>query len=178
VEEKMPFCKNCGASVSGAFCPQCGTPAAAPTAPAGGAYTPPAAPPQAPAANYGAAPQPAPAAAGLTDNVAAMLCYVPALISGIIFLVLEPYKNNKFIRFHAFQSIFFGAAVIAIEIVLGIIRSIVFSTISFSVWGLWVLITQLVWLGFFAIWVFLLIKAYQGQKFKLPVIGDLAEKQA
>ena len=174
----MPFCKNCGASVSGAFCPQCGTPAAAQAPPPGGAYTPAAAPPQPPAANYSAAPQPAPAAAGLTDNVAAMLCYVPALISGIIFLVLEPYKNNKFIRFHAFQSIFFGGAAIALQIVLGIIRTIVFAAISWSMWGFWVFITQIVWLALFAVWVLLLVKAYQGQKYKLPVIGDLAEKQA
>ncbi len=170
----MPFCKNCGAQVNGQFCPQCGTSAAAAAQPAAGG---PAVPP--PAAAYSAAaPQAAPAQAGLTDNVAAMLSYVLGFVTGIIFLVLEPYKNNKFIRFHAFQSIFISAAAIAISIVLGIIGSIVFSTMGFSMWSVWTTLSLLVRLALFVLWLILLIKAYQGQKFKLPVIGDIAEKQA
>src|SRR5579864_4887273 len=86
----MPFCANCGASVEGRFCAKCGTPLAGEAPPAGA--TP-------------LGPGPA-AAAGLTDNVAGALCYVLTFITGILFLLLEPYNRNRAIRFHAFQSIF------------------------------------------------------------------------
>jgi len=110
-------------------------------------------------------------ATGLTDNVAGMLAYV-TIIPAIIFLVLEPYNRNRFIRFHSFQSIFFCVAVIAISIGLSI-----FSFIPFI--GLILLPVHLLYgLGVFAVWIILLLKANQGQMFKLPVIGDMAEKQA
>ncbi len=172
----MPFCKNCGASVSGQFCPQCGTPMSA-APPAGAAYAPPAAPPPPPGQGYAAA-QPGAAAAGLTDNLAALLCYVVPVICGIVFLAMAPYNTKKFIRFHAFQSIFFGIFCFAVHLVF---RIIIGGLISSWSWGLLSLISTvglLIWLAFLVIWVFLLIKAYQGQMYKLPVIGDLAEKQA
>ena len=118
-----------------------------------------------------AAPTVQPGAAGLTDNVAGMLAYI-TIIPAIIFLVLEPYNRNRFIRFHSFQSIFFCVAVIAISIGLSI-----FSFIPFI--GLILLPVHLLYgLGVFAVWIILLLKANQGQMFKLPVIGDMAEKQA
>jgi uncharacterized membrane protein len=101
----------------------------------------------------------------LTDNVAGMLAYV-TIIPAIIFLVLEPYNKNRFVRFHAFQCIFFGVALIVIHIALMFIPII--GTV----------ISLLVSLAAFALWIVLLIKAYGGQMFKLPVIGDMAEKQA
>ncbi len=121
---------------------------------------------------------PAPAAAGMTDNVAGLLCYVFGLITGVLFLILEPYNKNPFVRFHAFQSIFYNLAVIAFSIVFGILSGIILSVVGFTIWGLWHLIGTLAWLAFFAIWILLLVKAYQGARFKLPVIGDMAEKQA
>src|SRR5580693_6906461 len=115
----------------------------------------------------------APAASGATmaDNVAGMLAYI-TIIPAIIFLVMEPYNKSRFIRFHSFQSIFFAIAWTALWIVLSFIAHI-----PFLGW-LTVLIWPLVGLAGFVIWVVLLLKANQGQMWKLPFIGDLAEKQA
>lgn len=114
---------------------------------------------------------PAPAASGLTDNVAGMLAYV-TVIPAIIFLLVEPYNRNRFIRFHSFQSIFFCVALIVIHVglsVLGMVPFMVFLTFPLH---------MLVWLASMAIWVVLLLKANQGQMYKLPVIGDMAAQQA
>jgi uncharacterized membrane protein len=110
------------------------------------------------------------APAGLTDNVACALCYALGLITGILFLVLAPYNQNRKIRFHAFQSIFFHVAFIAVWIVILMVAAVS--------GGLLIFVTPLIWLGFFVLWLVLIIKAYQDQKFVLPVIGPLAEKQA
>jgi uncharacterized membrane protein len=108
---------------------------------------------------------------GLADNVAGMLAYI-TIIPAIIFLVMEPYNRNRFIRFHSFQCIFLCVAVIALHIalsVLAIVPLMVFITLPLHV---------LVSLGALVVWIILLIKANQGQMYKLPFIGDLAEKQA
>ncbi|MFC2005914.1 DUF4870 domain-containing protein [Chloroflexota bacterium] len=101
---------------------------------------------------------------GLAENVAGLLCYVLGWISGIVFLIIEP--QNKFVRFHAFQSI----------IVFGVITliGIVFSPIP-------VLGGFMTWLASvvgFILWIILMIMAAQAKKYKLPVVGDLAEKWA
>jgi uncharacterized membrane protein len=94
------------------------------------------------------------------------------IIPAIIFLVMEPYNRNRFIRFHSFQCIFVAVAWTALWIVLGIvIRIPFFGWLTFLVW-------PLVSLAGFVLWLILVLKAYQGQMFKLPVIGDIAEKQA
>jgi len=111
------------------------------------------------------------AVGGLTDNVAGMLAYV-TIIPAIIFLVLAPYNQNRFIRFHAFQSIFFAIAWTVLWIALGMFGHIpVLGWLSILIW-------PLIGLGGLIVWIILLMKAYQGQMFKLPVIGDMAEKQA
>jgi uncharacterized membrane protein len=113
----------------------------------------------------------APAGGGLTDNVAGMLAYI-TIIPAIIFLVMEPYNKSRFIRFHCFQCIFFWVAIVVLQIALGIMGSVPFMFfITFP-------LHFVVWLGSLAIWIVLLIKANQGQMYKLPVIGDIAEKQA
>jgi len=100
-----------------------------------------------------------------------MLAYV-TFIPAIIFLVMEPYNKSRFVRFHAFQSIFLTVALIAISIALSVLSFI-------PVIGLMLLpVHLLIWLGMFALWIVLLLKANQGQMWKLPVIGDMAEKQA
>lgn len=162
----MPFCANCGAQIQGnvAFCGGCGTPTSAAS---GAAPT-----------TAATAPEPAPAAAvapaanaGLADNIAGMLAYI-TIIPAIVFLVVEPYNKKKFIRFHSFQSIIFGVA----YFIFYWIASFVLTPIL----GFWAAHSFLSLLGLACFVVFLvcLFKAYQGQVFKLPVIGDIAEKQA
>jgi len=162
----MAFCATCGAPVEGRFCAKCGSAVNAGT-------PPPAAGPAPSAGPAGAQPMAAP----MADNVASMLCYVLGFITGIIFLVLEPYNKNRAIRFHAFQSIFLNVAIIAVEIVLGIFFRILLAAI-----GLFGLLTGVVfplfWLACFALWLYLLFATYQGKTVVLPIIGPFAQKQA
>jgi len=111
------------------------------------------------------------AASGLTENVAGMLAYF-TFIPAIVFLVLEPYNKSRFIRFHAFQCIFVTVAFVALGIALGIISMIPFLGL------ITIPLHFVIWLGAVALWIVLVLKAYQGQMFKLPVVGDMAEKQA
>lgn len=99
---------------------------------------------------------------GLDQNVAGLLCYLLGFITGIIFLVLE--KNNRFVRFHALQSIFLSIAIIILNYVCNLI----------PILG-WLLGFALS-VASFIVWIVLMMKAYQGQWFKLPFIGDMAEK--
>jgi uncharacterized membrane protein len=101
---------------------------------------------------------------GMDENVAALVTYVFGLVTGIIFLVIE--KESKFVRFHAFQSILISAVYIILNMVLGFLPIIG--------WLLTLLLAPI----FFILWLFLLYQAYQGNLFKLPVIGDFAEEQA
>jgi len=100
----------------------------------------------------------------IEENLAGLLCYVLGWITGIVFLILE--KENKFVRFHAFQSL------------------LTFLPLSVLAWILtqipivgWVL-AGLVWVLILILWLVLMFKAYQGEKYKLPIVGDIAEKQA
>jgi uncharacterized membrane protein len=98
----------------------------------------------------------------LDENVAGLLCYVLGWISGLVFFLIE--KKNKFVRFHALQSIIvFGVLTVA---------SIVFGWIPFIGW----VIGWIIWVLAIVLWILLMIKAYQGEKFKLPWAGNLAEK--
>jgi uncharacterized membrane protein len=143
------FCTSCGSQMddSAGFCPKCGKAAGA-------------------AAADGVAPVQtvAPVGAGLNENLAGALAYV-TIIPAIIFLVITPYSTNRFIRFHAFQSIFLGIAWFVVDAILG-----------FTIF-LWMLI-HLVNLILFVVAVIAAVKAYGGEKWKLPIIGDFAEKQA
>jgi len=108
---------------------------------------------------------------GLADNVAGMLAYV-TIIPAIIFLVLEPYNRNRLVRFHAWQCVFFNVAWWILWFGLRIVAHL--PLLGFFTVLMW----PLVGLGGLIVWIILLIKANQGQMYKLPVIGDLAEKQA
>ena len=115
---------------------------------------------------------------GLADNIAGLLCYSPVgLVADIIFLVTEPYKSNKFVRFHAFQSLFFAAACIAMSIAFTVITTVVGMVLG-PLAALLGLVWLLVWVGVMALWVFMMYKAYTNSMMKLPIIGALAEKQA
>ncbi len=174
----MPFCSNCGAeTMGGAFCPKCGTPVAA-AAPPGPAPGP--APGAAPGGYAPYTPPPAGpgAAAGLQENMASALCYILGLVTGIIFLVLQPYNQNKTIRFHAFQSIFFCVAWIIFRVALSIILSalgiglgILFSLLHLFIW-------LVIGLGGFLLWLFLMWRAYNNNPLVLPIIGPMARQQA
>ena len=110
----------------------------------------------------------------MTENLAGALCYVIGLITGILFLVLAPYNQSKFVRFHAFQAIFFHVAWIAFWICVTIVSFAMPLALNMLV----SLLSILVFLGGFACWLLLMFKAYSNERFKLPVIGDLAEKQS
>ncbi len=154
----MAFCAKCGAAVSegATFCGSCGAPVGAV---AGG--TPP-----------GAA-----AGTALASNVAGLLTYIPLVgwIIAVIFLVIEPYKNDKLVRFHAFQSIFFSIVCFVVYEVLGTFLFSAAWGVGFSMfWMMWGLIR----LAIFACWLFLMYKAYNNERYMIPVIGALAAKQA
>ncbi len=122
------------------------------------------------------APTPTPAAtSGMSNNMVGALCYLAGWITGVIFLVIEPYKNDKFVRFHAFQSIFFNVAMIPVYIVFMILGFILGAIhLSILLLPLWLILI----VGWFGGWLFLMWKAYNNEQFKLPIIGDLAAKQA
>ena len=152
----MAFCATCGSPVEGQFCAKCGGRVGAGPSAAPGPAVP------------GPAVQ---ASAPMADNVAAALCYVLGLVTGIIFLVLAPYNKNPVIRFHAFQSIFMHVACIVVMIGLNIVLGIMH---MFSLYFL----VGLFWLACFVLWIYLLIQAYQGKTVVLPVIGPIAQQQA
>jgi len=119
---------------------------------------------------------PAASGGGLTDNVAGLLAYLFWPVA-IVFLLIEPYNKNKFIRFHCFQCLFLGAACIAMSIVF-MVLSMILSQVFFPLVFIFGLLQMLIWLGVMVVWIVLMVKAFQNQMWKLPFIGDLAEKQA
>ncbi|MCL4845810.1 MAG: DUF4870 domain-containing protein [Acidobacteria bacterium] len=100
---------------------------------------------------------------GLDANLAALVCYVLGFVTGIVMLVIE--KDSKFVRFHAMQSVMTFLGLFAINIVLGFIP-----ILGWLISLLLLPVTVILWLV-------LMFKAYQGEKFKLPIVGDMAEQQ-
>lgn len=113
----------------------------------------------------------------MQDNVASALCYLFGLITGILFLALAPYNQNRTIRFHAFQSIFMNVAIFVLMIVFFIV-SIVLHVIPVLGTIVSLLLYFVYWIGIVFLWLFMMWKAYNNEKFVLPIIGPLAEKQA
>ncbi len=154
----MHYCSNCGSPVEGQFCAKCGA-AATPGAssPGTGPYVPPSSSP----------------GLGIDNNLAGALCYIP--IVGLIFLLLDPYRRDRTIRFHAWQSLLLLCALIVVRIGLAIIWGILESIMP---WTLWNLMFSLVELAYVVGLVLMAVKAYQGGKLVLPIIGPIATKQA
>ena len=100
-------------------------------------------------------------ASGFDANVAAALSYLVGFVTGIIFLLVE--KDNKFVRFHALQSTLFFAAAVAVDVVLQVIPVIGFLVVIFVVLPVSVIV-----------WLLMMYKAYQGEEFKLPLVGQWA----
>ena len=101
---------------------------------------------------------------GINPAMSGLLCYLGGFVTGIIFYALE--KENKFIRFHAMQSIVVFGGLFIINLALGFILP----------WMLSGLVSTIIGLLSFILWIVLMIKAYQGEKFKLPIAGEVAEK--
>jgi uncharacterized membrane protein len=123
---------------------------------------------------------------GMDPKIAAAISYI--WIVGLIFFFLE--KENKFVRFHAMQSILFGifnSVIMVVLVILATILTVVFgfggamvgggvaTLVSLFVWLIWLLF-WLIAMAMFVGLIFAAVKAYQGQKFKLPIIGNMAEK--
>jgi len=145
----VAFCSSCGQEVGTAsFCPKCGAPQGVAAVPAAAASP----------------------TAGLDENVAGLLCYILGWVTGLIFLLID---KRPFVKFHAAQSIAMSIAIFVLYFVLGIFLGVLHLIHLFF---LGFLLYPLVGLAFFAIWIFVMFKAYQHEKFKLPIIGDLVER--
>ncbi len=147
----MPHCTKCGTMVAEnvAFCPSCGTPQGTGVATA-----------MSPAAST---------QSGMSENVAGLLCYLLGWVTGLIFYFID---KRPFVRFHAAQSIvvFGGLTIIRIILAMLFVSS---GLAGFSMgFGLLTLVSVL---GF-VLWVLLMVKAYQGEKFRIPLAADLADQ--
>jgi uncharacterized membrane protein len=179
--EHITFCGKCGAQLTAGtqFCESCGQPArganvanasAVSASSAAGATTG-----QAVAAGTVV---PAATSAPMASNVAGLVAYVLGFITGIFMLVSEPYKSDKFVRFHALQSIFVSGVYLLVIIGWSLLSSM-FLTVGFgAMWRIVFLGWWVVRLAFFALWLFLMYKAYNNERFALPIIGPIAKKHA
>jgi uncharacterized membrane protein len=143
------FCKNCGKEMTdnAAFCPNCGVKPGGETQAAAAPSTT------------------AKTTTGLEPNIAGLLCYLGAWVTGIIFLVLE--KENKTVRFHAVQSIVIFGAYTILQIIIGIL--------NIFVPFIWILST-IVYIALVATWIYLMVMTYQGKMIRIPVAADFADK--
>ena len=113
---------------------------------------------------------------GMQANVAALVSYVLGWISGLVFFIIE--KDNKFVRFHALQSIIVFGALSVLGFAVSIVFQIFMILHLYFLFQFVALITKLLWLAALILWIILMIKAYQGERFKLPIAGDIAEKNS
>lgn len=101
---------------------------------------------------------------GIKPNVAALLAYLLGFISGLVFILIE--KNNKFVRFHAMQSIVVFGVIFAAQWIISFIP------------GIGLIASGLLSILSVVLWIVLMVKGYQGEKYKLPLAGDIAEKNS
>ena len=151
----MAFCSACGADTGGAaFCPKCGAAQGGAAAPSAAAASP---------------------TAGIQENVAGLLCYIFGWISGLIFLLID---KRPFVKFHAAQSIAFNIAIFAIYVAFGIVSfvlTMITSMLHFPVGFLMVFLWPIIGVGVLIAWINLMYKAYNNEKYKLPIIGNMVE---
>ena len=151
----MAYCSKCGAELQpgAAFCPKCG---------------------QAQSGEHVA--QTSPSASGMAENVAGLLCYVLGWVTGIIFFLID---KRPFVRFHAAQSIVVFGGLHVINIVLAIIFGAGFMMMGgFGAFGLGWALYSLIGLVALILWVLLMVKAYQGEKFEVPIAAGIAKSFA
>jgi uncharacterized membrane protein len=151
----MAFCSACGADTGGAaFCPKCGAAQGGAGAPSAAATSP---------------------TAGMQENVAGLLCYIFGWISGLIFLLID---KRPFVKFHAAQSIAFNIAIFAIYVAFGIVSfvlTMITSMLHFPVGFLMVFLWPIIGIGVLIVWIYLMYKAYNNEKYKLPIVGNMVE---
>lgn len=142
----MPYCSACGSAIAdnASFCPKCGRSVAQAT-------------------GTGAAAVPA-ATSGLQENIAGALAYL--VVTAVIFLVIDTYNRNRFIRFHSFQAIALFFLSIAVQAILHLIPIIGWALIPVA------------GVVFFFVWIFAMLKAFQHEMYKLPFIGDWASRMS
>jgi len=153
----MAFCSKCGAEMeaSAAFCPKCG---------------------QAHVTGQ-VAQSPSGSQSGMAENVAGLLCYVLGWITGIIFFLID---KRPSVRFHAAQSIVVFGGLHVINIALGILffRAGMMMAGGFGGFGLGMALYSLIGLVGFILWVLLMVKAYQGEQYEVPIAGGIARSFA
>jgi uncharacterized membrane protein len=152
----MAFCSNCGGEVQpgAAFCPKCGQ------AQTGG---------QVAQTSQGAQ-------TGMAENVAGLLCYALGWVTGIVFFLID---KRPFVRFHAAQSIVVFGGLHVINIVLGIVFGAGFMlTGGWTGFGLGFALYSLIGLVAFVLWIVLMVRAYQGERYQVPVAAGIAESFA
>ena len=149
----MAHCTKCGAEVAenAAFCPNCGQA-------------------QAGAAASGAAAQP-----GMAENVAGLLCYVLGWLTGLIFLLID---KRPFVRFHAAQSLVLFGGLHILQIILRSIFGYGWWWGGWGAWGMAGMLLMVLGLVTFILWIVCMIKAYQGERFRVPLAADLADSIA
>ena len=98
----------------------------------------------------------------LDPKLAALLSYLAGFVTGIVFLLIE--KDNKYVRFHAMQSTIVSGGLFVLQWVLAFIPFLM-------------MLVPLIGLAGLVLWIVCMVKAYQGEKFKLPIVGDIAERQ-
>jgi len=154
----MAHCTKCGAALpdNAAFCATCGAPRAAP------ASNPAAVP-------VGSAVQPQ----QMPENVAGLLSYVVFWVTGLIFYFVD---SRPYVRFHAAQSIVIFGSLTIVRVALGIFLALTFFAGGWAAVFLFSGIFWLLYLAGFVLWIVLMIKAYQGERFRVPVAADIAEK--
>ena len=155
----MKSCSKCGSALpeGASFCGSCGAPVTSEESPV-------------------VPPNPVRSAGGLTSNLAAALSYLGIFVTGIIFLCIEPYKHDAFVRFHAFQSICYSVVIIVLFFIWGnFVMLGMFSWGILSVFGVgWFFVR----LAMFIYWIFLMYKAYNNERYMIPFIGEFALKQS
>ena len=116
---------------------------------------------------------PQPTSTGLDQNIAGLLSYVLGPITGLVFFLLE--KENRFVRFHAMQSIVVGVASFVFWIIFSILSTIL-AFVPFLGWILSAVVGMVAGLGFFVLWIVLMVKAFQGEEWEVPVLGKYARQ--
>lgn len=148
----MPHCTKCGAAVAdnAGFCPNCGAAqAAASGVPASTSQT------------------------GMQENVAGMLTYVLGWVTGLIFLFID---KRSFVQFHAKQSIVVFGGLHLLQIALGMFFGFSIMTGGWTGFSFGFALFHLIQLVGLILWILLLIKAYQGERFRVPIAADIADK--